>query len=262
MKGFIDALKAELIKIKHSRIILITFLVFTIPPLMGGVFMLIIRDPEALAKAGALAMKVRAMNFTSNWASYLDVLVQAMGVGGLLLFGFVASWIFGREYSEGTAKDLLSLPVTRTEIVHAKFAVYFLWCIGLALGNLLVGFGIGSILSLSEFNLEIISGILVQYMKTTLLTLALGTPIAFFAFWGKGYLAPLGFVSVCIVFAQIVAATGYGHYFPWAIPGLYSGAGGELKNSLNIFSYLILLMITVAGYIFTIAWWKFADQTK
>lgn len=262
MNGFIHALKAELIKMKHSRIILITFLVFAIPPVMGGVFMLIVRDPEALAKAGTLAVKVRAMNFTSNWASYLDVLVQSMGIGGLLLFGFVASWIFGREYSEGTAKDLLSLPVTRTEIVHGKFAVYLLWCIGLALGNLLVGFGIGAILSLSEFNLEIISGILVLYVKTTLLTLALGTPIAFFAFLGKGYLTPLGFVSVCIVFAQIVAATGYGHYFPWAIPGLYGGAGGELKNSLNSLSYVILFGISAAGYMLIIAWWKYADQTK
>lgn len=262
MKGFVDAFKAELLKIRHSRIIVITFIAISIAPVMGGIFVLIIRNPEALARAGALAVKIRAMNVTSSWVFYIDMLTQTMGIGGLLLFAFVASWIFGREYSDGTAKDLLSLPVTRIEIIHGKFAVYLLWCIGLSLANLLIGFGIGAILSLSEFNIELLTNGLITYLNTTLLTAALGTPIAFFAILGKGYLAPLGLVSICIVFAQIIAATGYGHYFPWAIPGMYSGTGGELKNSLSSLSYLILLLTSITGYVLTIAWWKYADQTK
>jgi ABC-type transport system involved in multi-copper enzyme maturation permease subunit len=262
MKGFISAFQAELIKLRHSRIVWVSFIAFSIAPLMGGVFMLVIRDPEALAKAGALAAKVRAMNFSASWVNYMDMLTQAMGVGGLLLFGFVASWVFGREYSEGTAKDLLSLPVTRSKIIHGKFAVYLLWCLGLGFSNLLIGFVIGAMLSLSQFEIATIANNLVTYLSTTLLTAALGTPIAFFALWGKGYLAPLGFVAICIVLSQIIAALGYGHYFPWAIPGLYSGAGGELKDSLNGLSYFILIIISMIGYLVTIGWWKYADQTK
>jgi ABC-type transport system involved in multi-copper enzyme maturation permease subunit len=262
MKGFLNALQAELIKTRHSRIVWITFIAFAIAPVMGGMFMLIINNPEALSKAGPLAAKVHAMGVKSSWEFYIGMLTQAMGVGGVLLFGFVASWVFGREYSEGTAKDLLSLPVTRIDILHGKFVLYFLWSAGLALSNLLIGFVIGAVVGLPQFNFGLLAGTFTAYIYTTLLTALLGTPVAFFALLGTGYLAPLGFVSIIMVFAQIIAATGYGHYFPWSIPALYSGAGGELKNDLNLASYFIVLSTGLAGYIATAAWWKFADQTK
>src|SRR5688572_23608403 len=139
MKQQLLALQAELMKNRYSRIVWVTFIAFALAPVMGGIFILIIRDPEALAKAGGLAAKVRAMGFTPSWNSYLSVLTQAVGVGGVLVFGFVSSWIFGREFSEGTAKDLLSLPISRTKILNAKFFVYAIWCTALVVSNLLVG---------------------------------------------------------------------------------------------------------------------------
>ncbi|MEV0143917.1 MULTISPECIES: ABC transporter permease [unclassified Nonomuraea] len=35
----------------------------------------------------------------------------------------IAIWLFGREFSDHTAKDLLALPTSRTAIVAAKFVV-------------------------------------------------------------------------------------------------------------------------------------------
>lgn len=260
MKEHFYALQAELIKIRHLRIVWVTFIAFSLAPVMGGLFIIIIRDPEALAKATGLATKVKAMGFEPSWNSYLRVLTQAVGVGGILVFGFVASWIFGREYSDGTAKDILSLPVSRTKILNAKFIVYGIWCVTLVVSNLLIGLLIGAFLQL-ELLENIWSG-LGDYFTTTVLTMLAGLPIAFFATWGKGYLAPLGFVSLAVVIGQIVTAMGYGSLFPWAIPALYSGAGGEYKASLNNLSYVILIVISFVGYVATITYWRFADQTK
>jgi len=260
MKQQLNALQAELMKNKRSRIVWVTFIAFALAPIMGGIFILIIRDPEALAKAGGLAMKVRAMSFKPGWNSYLSVLTQAVGVGGVLVFGFVASWIFGREYSDGTAKDLLSLATSRTKILNAKFEVYTIWCVCLAISNLIIGLFIGTILRLDLFeNIWIGLG---EYFITSILTILAVLPIAFFATWGKGYLAPLGVLSLTVVIAQIITAMGYGTFFPWAIPALYSGAGGEYKEGLNELSYLILILTSFAGYFATITYWKFADQTK
>ncbi|MBK7811135.1 MAG: hypothetical protein IPI50_07845 [Saprospiraceae bacterium] len=77
---------------------------------------------------------------------------------------------------------------------------------------------------------KILSSLLWNYFITTFLTILVGVPIAFFALLGKGYLAPLGFVALTLVLAQVIAAIGYGSYFPWSIPGLYSGAGGATKT--------------------------------
>ena len=262
VKEQLKAIRAELIKNKHSCIVVVTFLAFALAPLMGGVFMLIMRNPEAMAKAGGLQAKVQLMNFTANWESYFEILKQAMGVGGILIFGFVASWIFGREYSDSTAKDLLALPTSRTKILNAKFMVYTLWCLALALFNLILGSLIGVLLQLPAPATKLLFTPLTDYFITTGLTILLGTPIAFFAIWGKGYLAPLGFVCLALVFAQIIAAAGYGYYFPWSVPGLFSGAGGAYKAQLNSISYGIVLLTGIAGYLATITYWKYADQTK
>ncbi|MEZ4905427.1 MAG: ABC transporter permease [Spirosomataceae bacterium] len=256
------ALEAEFLKNKYSDILWVTFIAFGLAPLMGGTFILIIQDPEAMAKAGGLAAKAKAMNFEANWPSYLSLLTQAVGVGGIMVFGFVISWIFGREYSDGTAKDLLALPTSRTKILNAKFTIYLIWCLALVLSNLFIALFIGAFLKLPAPDTAVILANLTDYFITTFLTVAIGFPIAFFAIWGKGYLAPLGFVAMAVVFAQVMAATGYGAYFPWSIPGLYSGAGGEYKKLLGNGSYAILLLIGIAGYLMTVLYWKNADQTK
>ncbi len=262
MKQQIQAIQAELLKNKHSNILWATFIAFGLAPVIGGVFILIINDTDAIAKAGSLAMKAKAMNFEANWKSYLGLLNQALAVGGVLVFGFVASWIFGREYSDGTAKDLLSLPTSRTKILNAKFSIYILWCFALVVSNLLFGFIIGSILPLPTQEMTILSPLLTDYFIIAFLTILVGFPIALFAIWGKGYLAPLGFVALTLVFSQIIAATGYGTHFPWSIPGLYSGAGGEYKKLLDKFSYSLVGLTGILGYIATLRYWKVLDQTK
>lgn len=262
MKKQIQTLEAELLKIKHSTILLSTFIAFGLAPIIGGMFILIVQDVNALEKAGSLAMKAKAMNFEATWESYLGLLNQALAVGGVLVFGFVASWIFGREYSDGTAKDLLSLPTSRAKILNAKFSIYILWCFALVVSNLILGFIIGSILHLPFKEINVAIPILADYFITAFMTILVGFPIALFAIWGKGYLAPLGFVALTMVFSQIIAAIGYGTYFPWSIPGLYSGAGGEYKKLLDNFSYTIVGITGIVGYYATLRYWKVADQSN
>lgn len=258
----ISAFRAEILKNKYASIFWISFIAFGLAPIMGGLFMLITRNPEAAAKAGTFQAKAQAMNFAASWDSYLIILTQTVGVGGILVFGFVASWIFGREYSEGTAKDLLALPTSRVQIINAKFLVYLLWCLALVLSNLLIGYLIGTALQIGSFTKDTLPSSLLTYFNTTLLTVLLGTPIAFFAIWGKGYLSPLGFVALALVMAQIIAATGYGNYFPWAIPGIYSGASGDYRLQLNVLSYLLVILTSIVGYLASVFYWKYADQTN
>ncbi|TNE73363.1 bacitracin ABC transporter permease [bacterium] len=251
---------AEFLKLKRAPIVPISFVAFGLAPVMGAVFMFIISDPELLAKSGAFAVKIESMRITANWSSYFMILTQAMGVGGVLIFGFIMSWLFGREYSDGTAKDMMALPTSRTQLIHAKLSVYTVWSFALSLFNILIALLLGSLL-----NLDSTSGFSVFdwaqiYFTTTFLVLLLGTPIAYFALKGKGYLAPLGFVVLTLVLAQIIAATGLGTYFPWAIPGIFSGTSSDYKALLNVFSYMILAGTSLLGYFLTVQYWKNADQ--
>jgi ABC-type transport system involved in multi-copper enzyme maturation permease subunit len=262
MSDQILALKAEILKNRHSKIIWITFIAFALAPLMGAMFIFIIKHPDKVSLSGMLKMKANMVAFLADWNSYLSLLSQAIGVGGVLIFGFVASWLFGREYSDGTAKDLLALPVSRTKILNAKFIYYALWCLGLSVSNLVIGFVLGALLNLDGWSWEILAPGLKIYFITAILTIFLNVPIAFFAISGRGYMAPLGFVAITLVLAQIIAAAGFGNYFPWSVPGLYSGSGGPLGLGLNSLSFTLLFLTSFIGYTLTILWWKYSDQVK
>jgi ABC-type transport system involved in multi-copper enzyme maturation permease subunit len=255
-----NVLLAELMKLKNASIVWVSLIAFALAPIMGAVFLLIMRDPEALANAGSLSLKIEAMGIKPDWNAYLGILTQAIGVGGVLIFGFVASWIFGREYSDGTAKDLLSLPSSRSSILNSKFIIYAIWCIGLCISNLLIGLILGYFLQLPSLNMTEIWNHLAIYFNTSFLTIFIGTPIAFFALKGKGYLTPLGFVALTLVIAQIIAASGFGAFFPWAVPGLYSGISQEYRESLHALSFVIVFFTGLIGYLATIFYWKYSDQ--
>jgi ABC-type transport system involved in multi-copper enzyme maturation permease subunit len=260
MKQQLQAIVAEIEKIRHSKIVWVTFIAFSLGPIMGGLIMIILDNPDTFGQSGMLSNKAQMMSFEIDWNSYLSILSQVVGVGGVLIFGFVASWIFGREYSDGIAKDLLALPTNRYKILNSKFAVYFLWCMALTISNFLLGLIIGNSIYLTGFSYEVILSNLKTYFSTSILVISIGTPISFFALWGKGYMAPIGFVALTLVFSQIIGALGVGHYFPWALPGLFSGAGGIYKASINYWSYLILIITSISGYIASQIWWKNPDQ--
>ena len=259
---FGNTIIAEFQKSRHTKITWITFIALAMGPFMGALFMFIAQHPDAVAESSLIQYKAALFAITADWISYFEILTQVIGIGGVVLFGFVASWIFGREYSDNTAKDLIALPVPRTSIIHAKFITYLAWCLALAMSCMVIGLGMGAILRLEGYSGELLTANLKIYTVTTLTTIALGPPVALIALIGRGYLAPLGFVIFTLMFAQIIAALGVGSYFPWSIPALYSGAAGEYKEALNAASYIILGLTSIAGYIATALYWKHADQKK
>lgn len=258
MRYFFAALKTEGLKIRKSKVIWITMAAFTIAPLMAGFFMFVLKDPAFAKSSGLLGAKAQIVG-EANWPSYLDLHAQIIAVGGILVFGFVTSWIFGREYTDKTITDLLALPFSRSVIVLSKFAVAFITNFILSIYVVALGFFIGWIIGLPEWSLETMTQGLYILLIVTMLTILLSTPVAFFASYGKGYLAPLGFVIFTLVLSQIIAAAGFGEYFPWAIPALYSGvvAGG---HPLNWTSLLILSITSLIGFLSTLYWWILTDQ--
>jgi len=171
------------------------------------------------------------------------------------LFGFIVSWVFGREYANHTMKDLLALPTARWVIVLAKFVVVMAWSAMITAVVYLVGLGVGTAVGLPPMSNDIFWQGTISFVVSAVLTIALVTPIAFFASAGRGYLPALGAAMLAIFFAQILAIAGWGDYFPWSIPALYAQG-----SSVGWISYLIVMLTGVVGMIGTFLWWERADQ--
>jgi ABC-2 type transport system permease protein len=256
MNNLAQAVWVEFLKARRSKMPLFTVLGFAMVPLGGGFFMIVLKDPEMARRVGLISTKAQLTMGAADWPTYLRFLTMAVGAGGIILFGLIASWVFGREYSDRTVKDLLALPTSRSTIVLSKCIVVAVWSAALTTIICLVTLFVGTALDLPQVSSQVFwqSGITITVAAC--LTTALATPIAFSASAGHSYLPAIGVMIVAMVLAQLTNAAGWGEYFPWAVPALY--AQGE---NLELVSYMIVILTSVAGLVGTLLWWEWADQT-
>jgi ABC-2 type transport system permease protein len=216
----------------------------------------------ALISSSAIMSAKTALFGQSNWPGYFVLLYQVIAMIGLIGFGFVFSWIFGREYSDLTVKDLLALPVPRYIIVLSKFITGIIWCALLAVVLFSLGLAAGAIVHLSGWSGDAVLHAGGIYSITSVLTIFLCTPVAFFACYGRGYLLPIGFIILIMIITQFIGIgmPAIAPWFPWAVPAIYCGAAGPFIPHLGAVSYIILMLTSAAGIVITMAWWRFADH--
>ena len=261
MKNVLATLWVESLKIRKSRIFPATFVFFMFVASMMGLMMFVQKYPEISAKLGMIGDKASMLRFGEpNWQNYFRLLIEVMAGVGLVGLGFITSWVFGREFSDHTLKDILALPVSRVYIVMSKLILIVIWFALLSVTYLLFGLFVGILIGLPGLNAEIIIKNTSTFLVTSLLSVLLCTPVSFFASYGRGYIFPIGFVILTLILANFSGLVGLGPYFPWAIPGLYGMPSGSETMNLNGASYFILILTSLAGLSGTIAFWLYADQ--
>ena len=256
-----DALWTEAVKARRSRVPWLTLLGMGLAPLVGGLFMMILKDPAWARRAGLITAKAQLRAGTADWPTFWDLLVQALAIGGLIVFALVAIWDFGREWSDRTLKDLLALPTPRASIVLAKFTVIALWSLCLAAEVYLLGLAVGSIVGLPGWSVALAVATARRVVVTAAMAILLVTPFACAASAGRGYLPAIGAMFLVIFLSQVLAATGWGIYFPWSVAGLASGVAGPEAAQLSVTSYALIPITGVLGVLGTIAWRQSADHT-
>jgi ABC-2 type transport system permease protein len=256
MKNISQAIWVEALKARRSRLPLFTALGFAMFPLGGGFFMIILKDPEFARKVGLIGAKAQLTMGAADWPTYLNFLALGTAIGGLVLFTLIGSWVFGREFSDRTVKDLLALPTSRSDIVLAKFALIALWSAILMVMIYPLALIVGELVGLPPVPSQVLVQGGITLAVTAILTIALVTPIIFFASFGHGYLAPMSVMLIAVALAQVFSIIGYGEFFPWAIPGVYAQGG-----DLGIVSLVIVVLTCIVGVAGTLLWWEFADQT-
>ncbi len=256
-----EACWAELVKLRRSRLPWLSVLAFTIAAGVGGLFMFILADPARARALGLLGAKAQLAGGTADWPTYLGFLSQTVAVGGTLIFGVIVIWVFGREFSDHTVKDLLALPTARTTVVAAKFVVTGVWCLLLAGYTYLLGLGIGAVLGLPGWSAGTAVHGLGVLLATAAMTVLLVAPFGLAASVGRGYLAAVGVMFAAVFTAQIIALLGYGQYFPWSVPALYSGTAGTDQSRPGLLGVLGVVVVGAAGVGATAGWWRRADHS-
>ncbi len=262
MNALLAAFWAEALKARRSRVSLVTAAGFSIFPIIDGLFMFILKDPERARTMGLISAKAQITAAVADWPTYFQVLLLGTAIGGAILFAFITAWVFGREFSDHTAKELLALPTPREIIVGAKFVLTALWILGLTLMVFVIGLGIGKAVDIPGWSLELGWASFWSLMLIALLTFMLMPFVALFASAGRGYLPPLGWAFLTMALAQIAGVTGWGDWFPWSVPGLLSSMSGPRAEPIEMHSFILVLLAFIAGVAATFAWWRSADQSR
>jgi len=181
-----SALWAETLKVRRSIVPWLTSIGFALAPLMGGLFMVIMKDPERARNMGLLSAKAQLTMGSADWPTYFGLLTQATAVGGGILFSIITSWVFGREFSDRTAKDLMALPTSREKIVTAKLIIVSIWTLLSTVLIFVLGLVVGKWINIPGWTSELALRSFFEIIGTAILTLLLMSPVAFFATMGRG----------------------------------------------------------------------------
>lgn len=196
----------------------------------------------AAAGEGPVAAKAASFAGDGGWDGLLSVTTAVSSAAGLLAFGVVYAWSFGREFSEGTITGLFALPTTRTMIAGAKLIVLCLWLIAtttMLMGvTVLLGWALGYASTAGAFTL------VAKLAAATLLTGALAVVCGLIASICRSMLAGIGSAIVILVLAQVAVLVGIGGWFPFAAPGLWAASSFVGSGVLGI--QLAVLLVTTA----------------
>ena len=259
MHNLSDMLWIETRKAIRARMPLWTALGSLFMPLGIAFLIFVARNPEISQQLGLISAKADLMAYAAtDWQSYLGLFGLIIAAGGIILFSLVVTWVFGREFTDGTLKDLLAVPVRRLSIVLAKFILAAVWSGMLTMIILIFGLVMGAIIQLPGGSVSVILQGSALVLITACMVIAVVTPFAFFASVGRGYLLPIGAAILALMMANVVALAGWGEYFPWGVPGIY--AMGD--SPLTPVSYWIVFLTGLVGIIGTYLWWKYADQSR
>jgi ABC-2 type transport system permease protein len=132
-----------------------------------------------------------------------------------------------------------------------------IWSATLTIIIYIVGLVMGVILHLPQGSTSVIMQGSAHLAITVCLVIVVNMPFAFFASAGRGYLLPLGVAILTIIVANLVVVAGWGEYFPWSVPGLYS----QGENLLPV-SYWIVILTGLVGMFGTYLWWMRADRSR
>jgi ABC-2 type transport system permease protein len=259
MNNLSDMVWVELRKAIRSHMPLWTTIGALFLPL-GITFMIFVsKNPEISQKLGLMSAKADLVAFAAtDWPAYLNLYGQMVAIGGFFLFILVISWVFGREFVDGTLKDVLAVPVSRASILLAKYITVALWSTGITFIIYIAGLLMGALIRLPGGSISVLLQGSAALLATSCLVFLVVAPFALFASLGRGYLLPIGVAVLTLMMTNLVMILGLGEYFPFAVPGLYA----QGKSTLAPVSYWIVFVTCLLGMLATYLWWKYADQSR
>lgn len=244
------ALAVEWAKFRRARPVWVTTALLT----TGVVAMCVLTLQSVHGANAVMAGKAQTIVGDGGRAGLFAAADTIVSVGGLLGFGVVIGWVFGREFTDGTITGLWAAPVSRPALAAAKLLILLSWAVAtsLALGAALAVVA-GTLVD--EEPLDPGTPALVgRFLAVALLTAGLAFPCAWVATVARGYLPAVGTIIAVVVVAQMAVMAGAGGWFPFSAPGLW--AAGPQAGSVTGPQLALALVVPAVSAGLTLWSWR------
>lgn len=241
----VDLIYTELLKLKRSRMFLLSLLGAAVAPVMVVLasYIQMRRDPE-------LEVLFEKLFYDTSLYTFLLI--------GVPLYAVVTAYLFSREYAEDTLKNLLTLPVTRSGLLLSKTILLFGWVLLLTA----LSWGLTLLLGLAT-GFDGLSGALLaesagQYAVGALLQALLVTPMIFITILSKNYVpAIIASIAVTLVNAMGFNSEDRG-LIPWvaAFDIAYDSLFPTYPAAV---SYALIAVTSVTGFAAALLYFRRAD---
>jgi ABC-2 type transport system permease protein len=261
---FANVFGAELLKLRRSKIVWLSFLFYVFFALMVAFVLWMVKNPAAAQGLGLVGQKASfaSSGISADWQGLYTFFAQMNMAGGMIVLAVVVIYLFGREYAEGTAKNMLALPIRRWYFVAAKLLVAALWFALLTVFLLALSRAIGRVLGLGALPSGLFARESGNILFASLLVFALQGLVAWVTVESGGYLAPFGYTIATLLVGNLMVHTLWARWCPWSIVALLGGMAGPREEGVLLGSGLVLAATFALGLFLAIRHEALADNCQ
>ena len=234
-------IEMEFLKLKRSRIFLLSLLGAVLPPLL-------------------MFIAVTAFDEGRTFeALFTNVNMYMSAMFAVLIFAIIISYLFGREYNEHTLKTMLTIPVSRAKFLASKYVMFLVWIVILtgvtSLSTLIFGFAAG----LEGFSINLYLNSFAQLLYANVLLFLTFSPFVFISLFITNMVpAMVGGAGLSLV-NLMVYGQNWAPFVPWICPYLLaSGKIAEYTSSISV-SYGIILVTFLIGIVISYIYFTKTD---
>ncbi|AZO95446.1 ABC transporter permease [Halocella sp. SP3-1] len=235
----------ELLKMKNSKMFLLSLLGGIVSPLLTF-FMLLAHHQQNPAET--LTMK----SFLSQTHLFIAFLV------GTMLFALITTYLFNREFEEDTLKNLLTIPVGRTQLVLSKLFILIVWIEIIMIYSFFMVILLGLIGGFEGFQTNILLLSFKKYIFTGFLLYLLTPVITLITILFRTYIPSIAFSIFATLATLVIMNSKYIALYPWGIPVLMTMNNQQSEYPILI-SWLIIIGVFIISLTATLIYFNKTD---
>lgn len=241
MKRLVSLLQCEWMKLKNSKMLLVSVLGAMVTP-----FMLFVEILKESSDKPDFQFTYYTLFSHSNFYMIL--------IFGLVVYTVFTAFLYSREYTENTLKMILTIPVSRHALLISKFIVLLIWCVLLSVLSWIFCLIISCICGAAGFSIVVLAKSLWENIYATTILVFTLTPLIYLSILTKGIVVPVITSATILMVNAALSNESYASLFPWSASYLLATKGLDPAYPKEIV-IAILIFTSVAGMV--LSFWYF-----